>query len=56
MKRLLMTVFFGGLGVWIGSNRWLPLRCIVALAALGAVLWGLGEWLEHRGGSDDDSR
>ncbi|MHC8390183.1 hypothetical protein ACYZTM_19600 [Pseudomonas sp. MDT2-39-1] len=56
MKRLWMTLFFGGLGFWVGSNRWLPLWGIVALAVLGNVLWGWAAWLEHREGADHDER
>ena len=56
MKRLWTALFFGGLGFWIGSNRWLPLCGIVALTVLGAVLWGWGTWLEHREGADHDER
>ena len=44
MKGLWMTLFCGGLGLWIGSHRWLPLWSIVALAVLGIVLWGWALW------------
>ena len=56
MKGLWMTLFCGGLGLWIGSHHWLPLWSIVALAVLGIVLWGLAVWLEHREGADHDER
>lgn len=54
MKRLWTALFFGGLGFWIGTNRWLPPCSIVILTLLGTVLWGWGTWLEHREGADHD--
>jgi len=56
MKGLWMTLFCGGLGLWIGSHRWLPLWTIVALAVLGIVLWGWAVWLEDREGVNHDER
>jgi len=54
MKRLWTALFFGGLGFWIGMNRWLPPCSIVILTLLGTVLWGWATWLEHREGADHD--
>lgn len=54
MKWMSMTLFFWGLGHWIGSNRCLPLWAIGALAMLGIVLWGWAMWLVYREGTGHD--
>jgi hypothetical protein len=56
MRRTFVTIVCVGGGFWIGSNRWLPLWSIVALAILGSVLWSCAAWLEHREGADHDER
>lgn len=56
MKLLLMIVFFGGLGYWVGANYSVPLWLIVILLVLGTGAWGLAEWKERQEASDRDSR
>lgn len=55
MGRLWLGIGCAGLGFWVGAHRLLPLWAIVVLAILGAVLWGLAEWLERREGNSDDA-
>ena len=52
MKKILIGVFFAGLGFWIGANHLLPLWLIVVMAVIGLICWGVGEWMERR----DDER
>lgn len=54
MKQLLAMILCAGLGFWFGANHLVPLWLIVALAVLGAVLWGVAEWMERREGQCDD--
>lgn len=56
MGRIVATIVCAGVGFWLGSHRLVPLWVMVALAVLGAGLWLWAEWLERRGGLDDDAR
>lgn len=48
MKQLMMTIFFAGLGFWIGTHRLVPLWLIVVMGGLGVVCWLVAEWMERK--------
>lgn len=53
MGRILMAMACSGAGFWLGSHRLVPVWAVVLLAFLGALLWGLAEWMEREGDDDD---
>lgn len=56
MKQIFLSVFFAGLGFWVGANRLLPLWGIVVLGVIGAVTWCVAKWLDRCEEQPDDDR